>query len=106
MLLVWSNLAVGLIGSERNPANLVYVGVIVIGFVGAGLVRRRPEGMARVMVATALAQIAVPLVVLTGGVGVAGPVSMGDVVMLTAFFAALWLLAARLFGTAARWSAK
>ena len=106
VLLVWSNLAVGLIGSERNPSNLVYGGVVVIGLIGAGLARLRPEGMARVMVATALAQIAVPLVVLTSGVGVAGPVSLVDVVMVTAFFAALWLLAARLFGTAARWSAK
>ncbi|TNC46004.1 hypothetical protein FHG66_19640 [Rubellimicrobium rubrum] len=106
VLLVWSNLAVGLIGSERNPANLVYGGVIVIGLIGAGLARLLPEGMARVMVATALAQVVVPLVALIGGVGVAGPVSMVDVIMVTALFATLWLIAARLFGMAARWSAQ
>ncbi len=34
-LLVWMNLAVGLIGSEDNPANLMYFGVLAVGFIGA-----------------------------------------------------------------------
>ena len=30
LLLVWMNLAVGIIGSEDNPANLMYVGVLAV----------------------------------------------------------------------------
>jgi hypothetical protein len=34
-MLFWSNLAVGIIGNEDNPANLMYFGVVAVGFVGA-----------------------------------------------------------------------
>ena len=47
LLLVWLNLAVGLIGDEKNPANLMYVGVLAIGVVGAIAARLEPRGMAR-----------------------------------------------------------
>jgi hypothetical protein len=30
LFLVWSNLAVGLIGSENNPANMMYLGVLAV----------------------------------------------------------------------------
>jgi len=57
----WINLAVGIIGSEDNPANWIYAGVIAVAVVGAVLARFRPLGMARVMVATAIAQaLAIP----------------------------------------------
>jgi hypothetical protein len=56
------NLAVGLIGSEDHPANLLYAGVLAIGFIGAILARFRPSGMARTLFATALAQALVPVI--------------------------------------------
>lgn len=34
-ILVWINLAVGIIGSEDHPANLMYWGVLAVGIVGA-----------------------------------------------------------------------
>ena len=64
LLLIWINLAVGLIGSENNPANLLYVGVLAIGFIGALLARFQPLGMARALVAMAIAQALVPLIAL------------------------------------------
>jgi hypothetical protein len=63
-LLVWMNLAVGIIGSEDNPVNLMYFGVLAIGIVGATLARLRPQGMARALFATALAQALVPAIAL------------------------------------------
>lgn len=101
-VLIWGNAAVGVIGSEDNPANLMYFGVLAIGVAGAVVARFRPGGMARAMVATALAQAAVAVIALVGGVGVAGPVQPWDVVGLTGFFAALWLLSAWMFRIAAR----
>ena len=90
-ILVSMNLAVGLIGSEDNPANLMYVGVLAVGFTGAGLARLRAGGMAITLVAAALAQVAAGLVALIAGWGSTGANWPAVIVVLTAFFAALWL---------------
>ncbi|PJJ58604.1 hypothetical protein [Hymenobacter chitinivorans] len=100
LLLVWGNLAVGFIGSEDNPANLLYAAVLVVGFVGAAVARLRPLGMARALLATALAQFAVPFVALL----IWRPaLNMGVVwvLVLNTLFAGLWVAAARLFRRAA-----
>lgn len=62
--LLWINAAVGFIGSEDNPANLLFVGVLVVGALGAGVARCKPAGMARALFATALAQFLVPVIAL------------------------------------------
>jgi hypothetical protein len=64
LVLLWINGAVGLIGSENNPANLMYGGVLAIGLLGAGIARLRPLGMARVLFVTAGAQFLVPVLAL------------------------------------------
>ena len=64
LLLIWINLAVGIIGSENHPANLLYGGVIALGLTGALLARFQPLGMARASVAMALTQALVPLIAL------------------------------------------
>jgi hypothetical protein len=96
-LLVWMNLAVGIIGTEDNPANLMYGGVLAVGIIGAIIARFQPDGMARAMVATALAQALVGAIALIAGLG-----SPADVLGLTGFFAALWLTSAWLLRKAAR----
>ena len=58
-LTVWANLAVGMIGDEGNPYNLLFGGVIVTGLLGMVLARFQPAGMAVAMVVTAVAQAAV-----------------------------------------------
>ena len=60
MLLVWINLAVGIVGNEVHPANLMYVGVLAVGLLGALLSRGQSRGMARAMSAMALCQTLVP----------------------------------------------
>ena len=64
LILVWMNLAVGLIGNEENPANLLYGGVLAVGIFGAIIARLQPHGMARALYATALAQALVPVIAL------------------------------------------
>ena len=99
--LVWLNAAVGIIGSEGNPANLMYGGVLATGIVGAVLARFRPGGMARALFATALAQMLVAVIALIAGLGAAasGPL---EILALNGAFAALWLIAAWLFRKAAQ----
>lgn len=92
-LTIWVNGAVGMIGSENNPYNLVFGGVIFIASVGVILARLKPRGMMRAMAVTAGAQL------VAGAAGLSMDVrgaifSMG--------FAGLWLLAAALFWNAAR----
>lgn len=78
-LVVWINLAVGVIGAADNRANLVFFPVLLVGAVGAPLVRFRAAGMARVMALAAICQALlalglvlaglVPAAVLTIGIG-------------------------------------
>lgn len=100
-ILVWVNGAVGIIGNENNDANMMFFGVLAVAVIGAMIARFQPGGMARAMFATALAQGLVAAVALIAGLGSAGPIWPRDILVLTAFFAALWLFSAWLFRSAA-----
>jgi hypothetical protein len=101
VILAWLNLAVGIIGSEDNPANLMFGGVLAVGIVGAFIARMQPHGMARALAATALAQATVGVVALIAGFGPVGANGPWPLVVLTGVFAALWLASAWLFRKAA-----
>jgi hypothetical protein len=92
-LTIWVNGAVGMIGSEGNPYNLLFGGVLAIALIGAIVARFQLAGMARAMLAAAIAQAAL---------GAAGLTTdpLGGVFSMA--FAALWLLAAALFWKAAQ----
>jgi len=87
-LTVWVNLAVGMIGDEDNPLNLVFAGVLAVAALGSLLARFRPAGMAWAMLATAAAQAATILPALAQEPRTAP---------LIGAFALPWLLAAALF---------
>jgi uncharacterized membrane protein YdcZ (DUF606 family) len=101
LLLVWLNLAAGLIGSEDNPANLIYLGVLAVGLIAALIARFQPRGMARALFATALAQMLVAAIALLAGWGSpeSGPL---EIVALNGLFAALFVGSAVLFRKAAQ----
>ena len=63
-ILIWVNLAVGIIGDEGNPANLMYVGVLAVGIIGAIITRGQPRGMACTLSVMAFAQALVPVIAL------------------------------------------
>lgn len=93
-LTVWVNLAVGMVGDEGNPVNLVFGGVILIAMIGAIVSGFRPRGVARAMQAAAVAQGLMAVYALVAGDTVA--------VLPIAFFMVPWLLGAQLFLKAAR----
>jgi len=101
LLLVWANLAVGLVGSEKNPANLLYGGVLVVALVGAIGARFRPLGMSRAMFAAALTYVAVTATALfiwkPSGAAAEPTVGLANVLGANALFAALWVVAGWLF---------
>lgn len=92
-LLVWVNLAVGVIGDERDPANLMFAGVLAIGVVGALAARLRPRGMSRALAAMAVAQALIGAISWVEG--------WRESVILCVVFTAIWLASAWLFRTAA-----
>ena len=98
-LIVWLNAAAGLIGIEDDdPANLLYVGVLAIGFIGAIMARLQPRGLARALFATALAQALVGAIALK----LPNTASSVQIVILHGVFVALFAGAALLFQYAAR----
>src|SRR5215510_13478917 len=64
LLLMWMNLAVGIIGSGANPPNVMYFGVICVGIIGAAAAHFQPKGMSYALFAMALAQFLVPIIAL------------------------------------------
>lgn len=97
-LVVWATLAVGFIGDEDHPANLLYAGLLALGMIGAVLARFRPGGLALTLVFMAVGQAA------AGAVG-AG-LGQYEAVKPTVAFTLMWLGAAALFHTAARGEAR
>ena len=100
-IIVWLSLGVGIIGADGDPVNLMYFGVLAVGIIGAVIARFRPRGMARVLLATALAQALVAAIALIAGLGLpwSGP---AEILALNGFFISLFAGSAWLFLCAAR----
>ena len=92
-LQVWANLAVGIIGNENNPANLMFLAIPLVGVLGALLARFKPSGMARTLVAMAITQV---LIGITAWAWVGA-----NVLVVTVVFVMIWLMSAGLFRQAA-----
>lgn len=89
-LTVWVNLAVGMLGNEGHPANLMFAGVLLVAGAGALVARFRAQGMARAMAAAGLAQLL--------AVAIAVPMGFSPLeLLLTAGFALPWFVSALLF---------
>jgi hypothetical protein len=101
-ILVWLMGAVGVIGAEGDRADLMYFGVLAVGIIGAVIARLRPMGMARALLATALAQALVGVIALIAGKHQAPISSVFEIVGLNGCFVALFIGSAWLFRHAAR----
>ena len=95
LLLVWVSAAVGGILGD-DPANMMYFGVLLVGFIGAIIARLEPQGMSCALFATAFAMVLVPAIALIIGT----PAFANGVVAvfgLHSFFAMLFVASAFLF---------
>lgn len=95
-VLVWANLAVGIIGDGIGAANAMFFGVVGVAIVGAFLARGRAEAMARAMGAAAVA------LVIAIVVGLATFGATAHEAILTTVFVLGWAASAGLF----LWSAR
>jgi len=92
-LMVWANLAVGIIGNEGNPQNLIFYAVLLIGLAGALYTRFDPKGLKWTLRTMAAAQLAVFLI--------AASLDWALLPVFTIFYFALWLTAGELFSKSA-----
>jgi hypothetical protein len=102
LFLIWSNLAVGIIGSENNPINLMYFGVIIVGIIGALIARFQSPGMAYTMFAMAIAQVLAAVIALIAGMHRLPDSSVIEIVGVNGFFILLFAVSALLFRYAAQ----
>jgi hypothetical protein len=101
-LLVWINLAVGIIGEPDEVGNLMYIGVLAVGIAGAFVARFRQQEMARALLATALVQALVAVIALIFRLGSGSPPGVLGILILNGFFVSLFAGSALLFRHAGR----
>ena len=98
-LLFWVNGAVGIIGNEGQPANLIYGAVFAVGLVGSLVARFNSRGMAITLFSAAFTQMLVPVIALLiwPPPATSWAPSVFGVFVLTAFFAMLFVVSGLLF---------
>lgn len=103
LLITWITMAVQIIG-EDNPGNGLYLLTILGGFVGVGVSRCRPGGLALVAFAMAAALLLIPVVAVLRWPADFNP-GYPKIQLLSTLFATLFLTAGLLFRRAARYPA-
>jgi len=99
-LLIWINGAVGIIGDEDNPANFVFLVIILMAIAGAVVARGKAALMARAMTVAGIAQALVGIAVFAFNDGTEPPGRLGLLILIE-IFAAMSLGSAWLFRRAA-----
>ena len=100
-LTIWINGAVGVIGDEDNPANLMFGAVLAVALLGSIAALFRAPGLARAMFAAAAVQVAVGVIALAGNMA-SGPAAPYDVLGFSTFLTGMWLVSGALFRKAAK----
>lgn len=96
LMLVWGNLAVGVIGAENNTVNLLYFAVPAVAFTVAAIQGFRARGMALALLTAALAQALVTLTAFATGWGNPWDKPL-EVILVNGFFIVLYGVAAGMF---------
>lgn len=99
---LWVTGAVGIIGSENNPGNLLYVGTVALAIAAAIIARGRAARMVWAMGLTALATLCVPVMAYNGIAEPAGDAMAPGVFIATGVLTAGWALSAFFFRTASK----
>lgn len=102
LLLVWANLAVGLIGGGAHAGNLMYMGVVAVGVIGTIIFRFSTTGMERTLYAMAISLVLVAVIALLSGMQDYPGSSVMEIIAVNGFFAILFAFAGSLFRYAAR----
>ena len=97
LFLIWSNLAVGIIGSENNAINLLYFGVIAVGIIGSIIAGFRAKAMAVTLWAMAVAHALITATALYTGMDQLPGSSVFEILGVNGLFIKLFLAGGFLF---------
>lgn len=100
--LVWITGAVGLVASENENANLIFLLVPIVAIASAVIAKFRAQGMFIAMIAAASAQIVTAVMAFALASEDLGSRETWKILILNAIFAAFWLASSLLFRKAAR----
>ncbi|HMG92287.1 MAG TPA: hypothetical protein VK589_19655 [Chryseolinea sp.] len=101
-LMVWANLAVGLIGSGPNPGNLLYMAVPAVAIVGSFMSNFNPSGMERTMYTTTIVLVIVTAIAFLANMDQYPSSSATEILAVSGFFAMLFIVSALIFRFAAK----
>lgn len=108
LLIIWGNGAVGFIGSENNPINLLYSSVLVVEVVGLAVSRLKLRGLTYTMYAAAFTQFLIPIIAVFHwqSIGVSeaeywGSAGILKIIAFNGFFVLMFILSGILFRNAA-----
>lgn len=97
VLTLWTTGAVGIIGSEANPGNLLYLAVVALAIIGALITGGRAAAMVGVTLLAGICTALAPLIALAGVANPTRDVLSPEVWIATGVLTAAWLMSARLF---------
>jgi MFS family permease len=101
VFIIWSNLGVGIVGSEDEAFNLLYFALLGIGLIAAFWVRFKAKGMAIVMLSLALGLVLIMLLAFGFGLHRIPQSSSIQIIAIHFFLMVPMLLTAILFHHAA-----
>ena len=98
-LLIWSNAAVGFVGSGSNAANVLYFAMLAVPVVGGSVTRFKARGMFLTMILTAITQASIT--VFAFAADLVGAEERIPILAINAIFILLWTGSALLYQQAA-----
>ena len=93
LLLVWANLAVGIVGHEGEDINLLYFTIPAIGLIGTLLARFKAEGLSYTLFAMAIVPLVIAVIALLGYLQEPPHNSATQILGINMFFTVLFSLA-------------
>ena len=97
LLSVWITGAVGIIGSENNDANMLYLLVVLIALLGSIAALFRPSGMSVAMAAAAVAELLVPVAAWIFWPDIRPAILKPEVPFMAVLLTGMWATSAWLF---------
>jgi hypothetical protein len=99
LFLVWANLAVGIIGSENNPINIIYFAVVLAAIIVSVIIRFRAASMAYLMFSMTAAFVIIPVTLLfsKGMFSDEFPTNAYGLFVIHGFFGIQFIISALLF---------
>ncbi|ELR71533.1 hypothetical protein C900_02596 [Fulvivirga imtechensis AK7] len=96
-LMIWANLAVGLIGAGPHWGNLMYIGVVAVCIIGVISSHFSTAGMERAMYVTASTLVLVAIIALSANMHEYPGSSVAEIIGVNGFFATLYAISGAFF---------